>query len=311
MVFQAKSPDRFSFTKQDCLKDNKIALYSRGGIVIHTICDKKLLMLKPKQIRISRIRKFNLEKGEEINNLASSIALNGIIEPLCVRKREDGGFELISGFRRLQAAKMVGLRRVPCVVHKAEDMDAEIYFLIENMQRKQPSYFEEALTIRNIIDSFIISEKELAIRLGIPQYTLLSKLSLLRFSEQHRERITEANLSEYQARSLIRLSERQREAAIEYIINEQLNDKQTEKLVTDIYSGKFERKEEPEKPIRKYAIGDVRLFSNSLSKLVSTLQNAGMDASYKKYENNKYVEYKIRIKKENRSDDSAVQLKIC
>ena len=268
-------------------------------------------MLRPKQIRISRKRQINIEKGEAINNLAASIAANGIIEPLCVRKRLDGEYELISGFRRLQAARMAGLRRVPCVVHKAEDIDSEIYSIIENMQRRKKSCFDEALALKKIIESFNISEKELAVRLGISQYTLLSLLSLLKLPERHRQRITEANLSERQARSLIRLSDSQREAAIEHIVKQDLTEKQTEKLVADIYSGKFERKPEEEKPVRKYAIGDVRLFSNSLSKLVSTLQNAGIDASYKKYENNKYVEYKIRIKKETANEDTALQLKIC
>ncbi len=289
-------------------KDN---IFSRGGIVIHTISDKRLLMLRPKQIKISRKRQQFSETGEAMGQLADSISINGIIEPLCVRKREDGEYELISGFRRLQAARIAGLRRVPCVVHTASDADSEIYRLIENMQRKKPSFFEEAEALENIMQSYSISEKELAIRLGISQHAIITKLRLLKLSECQRIGITESGLSERQARSLIRLPERQRETVLEHIIKQGLNEKQTEKLVSDIYSKGNETKDEPQKPVRKYAIGDARLFYNSLIKLVSTLQNSGVNASCKKYENNKYIEYKVRINKEISDEVSAVQLKIC
>lgn len=268
-------------------------------------------MLKPEQIRISRKRKVNIEKDESLRFLAASVTSNGIIEPVLVRKREDGGYELISGLRRLMAAKIAGIRRLPCVLHTADDFTAELYSVMENMQRKPPSFFDEATAVKRLISDYGISEREVAVRLGIPHHTLLSKLSLLKLSEKHREKILNAGLSEHQARSLLHLNETMRELALEHIIANGLNEKQTERLAADIYAGKFEKKPEPEKPKMKYAIGDVRLFSNSLSKLVSTVQNAGIDASFKKYENNKYVEYRIRIKKEMPEENSGIQLKIC
>ena len=282
-----------------------------GGIVIHTISDRKLLMLRPSQIRIPLKRQVDTQSDEAIGNLTASIAVNGVIEPVTVRKREDGGYELISGLRRLCSAKKAGLRRIPCVVHKADSYTAELYSVIENLQRKQPSFFDEAAAIKRIIESYDVSEKELAVRLGIPQHILLSKLSLLKLSERHRERIINAGITECQARALLHLDEAKRELAIEKIISEGLGDKQTERLAADIYSGKFEKKPEPEKPKMKYAIGDIRLFSNSLSKMLSTLQNAGIDAALRKYENNKYVEFRIKIKKEVPEEDVATQLKIC
>ena len=282
-----------------------------GGIVIHTISDRKLLMLKPEQIRIPRKMKVDTQSDETIAFLTASIAANGVIEPVCVRKRDDGEYELINGLRRLCGAKKAGLRRIPCVVHKADDYTAELYGIIENLQRKQPSFFDEADTIKRITETYDVSDKEIAVRLGIPYHILLSKLSLLKFSKHHRKLINEAGITEAQARSLLHLNETMRQTAIEKIISDGLNQKQTERLAADICSGKFEKKTETEKPKVKYAIGDIRLFSNSLSKMITTLQNAGIDASAKKYENNKYVEFKIKIKKEIPEEETATQLKIC
>ena len=268
-------------------------------------------MLKPEQIRIPRKRQVDTQGDETMQFLTASIATNGVIEPVTVRKREDGEYELINGLRRLCGAKKAGLRRIPCVVHKADSYTADLYSVIENLQRKAPSFFEEATVIKRITEDYGVSEKELAVRLGIPYHILLGKISLLKFSERHRQRIISAGITESQARSLLHLNEYMRETALQKIIAEGLNEKQTERLAADIYSGKYEKKPEIEKPKMKYAIGDIRLFSNSLFKMLSTLQNAGIDAALRKYENNKYVEFRIKIKKELPEEESATQLKIC
>lgn len=280
---------------------------------MHTISDKKLLMLKPMEIKKSANKPRKSFDEYELKLLAKSIAASGILEPLAVRKNEDGKFELIAGERRLKAAIMVGLRRVPCVLHKTDEATAALYAVLENLQRRSLTVFEEAKELYRLVTEYRFSRSEVAAKLGITEEALLSKLRLLRLGEDIERKITKAALSESFARALLRLAPEARNTALDYIIDEGLTEKQTEEYIGELLCPKpiCEKEEEyiEEKPIRKVAIGDMRLFSNSLSKLVDTLKSSGIDAYSRKYETDKYIEYKVRIKKE--PVVSATQLKIC
>ncbi len=277
---------------------------------MYTLWEKKLLMLKPDDIKPSRHQPRKSFDEYELKLLADSIQSSGIIQPLAVRKGLDGKYEIIAGERRFLAAKMVGLRRIPCVLHNTDDKTAAIYSIMENLQRQDLTFFEEAEAINRLIINFSMSQLEIASRLGLAQSTLSNKLRLLRLNESQRERITTARLTERHARALLRLDGDEREAALNHIIANGLNLKESEEYIEDILNPK-EVEKAPEKPIRKYAISDVRLFYNSLSKLVNTLQNAGLTAKTRKYENDKYIEYKVRISKNTPTDNSCEQLKIC
>lgn len=278
---------------------------------MHTISDKKLLMLKPEEIKTTANQPRKSFDEYELKLLADSIAASGIIQPLSVRKTQDGSYELIAGERRLRAAVMAGLRRLPCVLHKTDDTTAALYAVIENLQRSNLSFFEESQALDRLITCYGMSQAELAARLGIAQSTLSNKLRILRLDSEIRQRITHSGLTERHARALLKLPAEKRNAALDRIIAESMTLKETESLIQSILdeSPKTEpAEEEQQKPVRRTAIGDVRLFSNSLSKLVDTLQNAGINAYSKKYETDKYVEYKVRIKKE--PPKTADQLKI-
>ncbi len=277
---------------------------------MYPLLDKKLVMLKPAVIKISSNRPRQSFDEYELKLLADSIKASGVIQPLAVRRLQSGEFELIAGERRLRAAEIAGLRRVPCILHKTNEETAAIYSLIENIQRKNLTVFEEAEGIRRIIADYGISHTEAAERLGMAQSTLSNKLRLLKLSQSIKERITLARLTERHARALLRLPEERREEALDRIIAEGLTISQTEDYVNLLLSPEVKLK--PDEPVRKAAIGDVRLFSNSLSKLISTLQNAGISAKSQKYENDKYIEFKVRISKnQTEPDDKALQLKIC
>lgn len=280
---------------------------------MHTISDKKLLMLKPEELKTSANQPRKSFDEYELKLLADSIASSGIIQPLAVRKTEDGRYELIAGERRLRAAVMAGLRRVPCVLHKTDDGTAALYAVIENLQRSNLTFFEEAHAIDRLITEHGMSQAEVAARLGLAQSTLSNKLRILRLDEDIRERITAAGLTERHARALLRLPTENRADALDRIIAEGMTLKQTEELINRLLNPPTEETEtvKEDKPYRKSAIGDVRLFSNSLSKLVDTLQNAGIDAHSRKYETDKFIEYKVRIKKEPPKTLTATQLKIC
>ena len=278
---------------------------------MHTFAEKKLLMIKPDDILPCQNQPRKSFDTYELQSLADSIAANGIIQPLTVRKTEGGKYSLIAGERRLRAAKMAGLRRVPCVLHRTSDLVASLYAITENMQRCDLNYFEEALAIQTLINDFRLTQAEVAIQLGMANSTVSNKLRLLKLSDKTRQRLLAANLTERHARALLRLNPEQREDALDKIIANGLNLVQTEALIEDILNPEqivSQPSDKHQKPIRKSAIGDIKLFSNSLSKLLCTMQNAGITAQSRKSENDKYREYKVRIFKTEPQYD---QLKIC
>ena len=278
---------------------------------MYTFSDKKLVMLKPSEIKASPNQPRKSFDEYELKALSDSIQASGIIQPLIIRKTLDGGYQLIAGERRLKAAMMAGLRRVPCVIHKTDDETAALYSILENLQRSNLTVFEEAEGINRLISEYGISQSEAAARLGISQSGLSNKLRLLNLSNNIKERIGSARLTERHARALLKLPEEKREEALDRIIAEGLTVSQTEQYILSIINPKEKPQvTEQDEPVRKSAIGDVRLFSNSLSKLLSTLQNSGIDAKSRKYETEKYIEFKVRIRKGSDSDRFK-QLKIC
>ena len=145
---------------------------------MHTISDKKLLMLKPEELKASVNQPRKSFDEYELKLLADSISVSGIIQPLAVRKTDDGKYELIAGERRLRAAIMAGIRRIPCVLHKTDDSTAALYAVIENLQRSNLSFFEESEAIDRLITTYGMSQAEVAARLGIAQSTLSNKLRI-------------------------------------------------------------------------------------------------------------------------------------
>lgn len=280
---------------------------------MHTIKNKKLLMLRPREIRLPLYRVRKSEDEYALSSLAESIKKSGIIEPLAVRKNEKGKYVIITGERRLKAAIMANLRRVPCVLHDVDTSTALVYSIVENLQRANATFFEEAEAIKTVMNKYRIPQYEMAARLGISQNVLLERLRLLRLNEGLRARITEASLSESHARILLRLPPEKREDALEKIIAENMTSMKTEIFVNELLNPKPSLQEKPKsQPIsyKKSAIGDIRLFSNSLSKLIETLKNSGIDAYTRRIENDRYIEYKVRIKKDEPPRDLAEQLKI-
>lgn len=276
---------------------------------MNTITDKKLLMLKPSELKVLENQPRKTFDEYELKLLADSIAVNGIIQPLSVRKSLDGKYEIIAGERRYRAALMVGLRRIPCILHKVDRQTVAVYSIVENLQRSDLSVFEEAEALEKLNTVYGMSQSETAAKLGIAQSTLSNKLRLLKLEKPLRERIEKARLTERHARALLRIEPSLRSDTLDYIIANGLTVSQTEEYVETVINPKI--KKEVTEPVRKYAIGDVRLFYNSLSKLVDTLQNAGVDAKTRKFENDKYIEYKVRIKKEQMGSNKCKQLKIC
>ncbi|MGI6279116.1 MAG: ParB/RepB/Spo0J family partition protein [Acutalibacteraceae bacterium] len=273
-------------------------------------------MLNPRDIKRPQNPVRTVFDEYELSLLRDSIAASGMLQPLLVKKVSRGTYQLIAGERRLKAAIMAGLRRVPCVVHNVNETTAILYSIMENIQNRGLSAFEEAASLNMLINKKGMSMAEAAARLGVAQSTLAKKLQLLRLDDKIKDRIIAAGLTEEHARALLRLPKEGRAQALDVIISDALTAKQTEEYIFSILNPPLKPREPMaqevrEKPVRKTAIGDPRLFSNSLVKLVDTLRNSGIGCSLKKTESEKYTEYRIKIKKETADLCDCAQLRIC
>ena len=268
---------------------------------MHTIQNKKLLMLRPAEIRSSPYSSRHSFDDGSLNALSQNISVSGIIEPLSVRKNEKGFYELICGERRLKAAKMAGVRRIPCILHTVDNATCAVYSLSENIHGKELDFFDEAQAIERILRNFGLTHTELAIRLGVTQSYLNAKLKLLKLSPTLKERIYEENLPEQIALLLLKIPPEKREQALEEIVLKEMNAASARELIDNILNPKREpppreapiKNEEP--PIRKAAVGDIRIFSNSILKLYENIQSSGFHSRCLKKETDQYTEYKIRI----------------
>ncbi len=255
--------------------------------------DRKLLSLAPDKIVPSPFQPRRDFDYHELLELAASIQKNGLIQPIIVRKKGDY-FELISGERRLRACVFAGLRTVPCIVVTAGDRECSLMCLIENIQRTDLTFFEEADGIKRLMDDFALSRQEVAERLGMAQSTLSNKLRLLRLTTEQRRKIITSGLSERHARALLRLPEDDRDDVLNRVIAGQLTVIDTEDMVNNMLLPK----NSDHSSTRRAKVGDLRIYFNSLSKIVDTIRSSGVDAYSKRNETEEFIEYTITIPKQ-------------
>lgn len=230
--------------------------------------------------------------SQELTSLAKSISQDGIIQPLTVRRVEKY-FELISGERRLRAGKIAGLKTVPCIIVDISDKRSAILALIENIQRADLNFFEEAEAIAMLIQEFNITQEETAMRLGMAQPTIANKLRLLKIPPHERAMIFNNKLTERHARALLKINdETKRREVLNYIIENNLTVDSTEKYIKS-----FEEKEKIEESYKKRSpiLKDIKLFFNTVDKAVKVMQLAGVNAEVKKQKHDGLIEYTILI----------------
>ena len=231
---------------------------------------------------------------DELEGLAQSIRANGIIQPLTVRRTENGEYELISGERRLRAARLIGMTKIPAIIVDADEEQSTILSVLENIQRSDLSFFEEALALDKLLSVYGMSQEEIGRKLGKAQPTLSNKLRLLKLNEQLRYEISKAGLTERHARALLKLEDDDmRERALSIIIDRRLNVEESERLIFQM--GK--RNEEPQGTVKK-SFRDIRIFINTLNHAVDAIRRAGIDADSAKSETDEYIEYVVRIPKQ-------------
>jgi ParB family chromosome partitioning protein len=230
-------------------------------------------------------------ESQELTAMAKSISRIGIIQPLIVRETVDG-YELISGERRLRAAKLAGLKFVPCIVNDVSDCSSAIIALVENLQRQDLNFFEQAEGFRLLIKKYGMTQQETAIQLGITQPTVANKLRLLKLSPEHRNTIINFGLTERHARTLLRVDESCRSEVLDVICDKHLSADAAERYVDALI--KHEKLKDSYKK-RSAVLTDVRLFFNTVEKALNVMRLAGVDAKSEKKQEEGYIEYVIKI----------------
>ncbi len=229
----------------------------------------------------------------QLYQLAQSIRENGVLQPVCVRKT-GVTYEIISGERRCRASKLAGLAEVPCIVMDVNEERSAVLALIENIQRSDLSFFEEAIAINELINVYGLTQQEAAKRLGKAQSTVANKLRLLRFTDAERNILAGSNISERQARALIRVDDSDiRTNLLHEVVRKGLNIEQTEDLVEVALNGR--KMTEKKKKSSIFNIPLPRIYLNSINKIVDRMKNANICCETFTNQNGKYFEYTIKI----------------
>ena len=227
----------------------------------------------------------------ELEELAASIQALGILQPLTVRRR-NGGWELVAGERRLRAARLAGLAQVPCLSVQTDSQSSSLLALVENLQRRDLDFWEEAQALRRLIDTYHLSQEEAARRLGKSQSAVANKLRLLKLPDDVLALLRDGGCTERHARALLRLEdpETQRTAARQ-VTEGSLTVAQTEALVEALLSAR--PKAEKRRPT--FIVKDVRLFLNTLTRSLDLMRSAGVDAQCRREDTDDAILLTIQV----------------
>ena len=240
---------------------------------------------------------------KKLDELTRSVKQYGIIQPITVRKESDNHYVIVAGERRWRAAKACGMEKVPVMITVHEDESASMVSLIENVQRENLHFYEEAMAYKTLMDKYSLTQECIAARLGKNQSTIANKLRLLKHSDHVRELVVGYNLTERHARAILALeNEEDKIKVISAIVESGLNVRDTELLIEEILSGKnntadTDEKKKSKKPKIKIARADSRLVLNSIRKMIGDMLGMGMPVKTVELEVEGSIHYTIIVPK--------------
>lgn len=237
-------------------------------------------------------------ESEDMLALANSIKENGILQPLLIRRINNSDyFEVIAGERRLRAGILANLKDVPCIVLDCDYEQSAVISILENVQRADLTFFEEATALGQLMNQFGLSQTDMAKRLGKSQSTLSNKIRLLSLPVDVRYFIEKEGLTERHARALLKLdNEKDIWTVLNVIKERKYNVEQTERYISSM----VENKKPPKKTVIR-VFKDVRIFVNTVNKAIETMRASGIDAQSDKTETEDYIEFRVKIPKNVKS----------
>ncbi len=261
--------------------------------------EKKMTMIPIDLIRPNPYqprRKFDQSSMDE---LCQSIQQYGVIQPINVRKISNTHYELVAGERRLRAIAMAGQKEIPAIIVDIGEDDSAILALIENLQREDLGYMEEAEGYRNLIKEHGLTQEELAQKIGKSQSTIANKIRLLRLSPMVKKMLADNNLTERHARALLKIEDEQLQLKVlQKVCDRGLNVRKTEELVQralDKYCNNV-KSDENKGHVTK-SIKDIRIFVNTIRQAIDTMKKSGVNARAAQIDRGEYLEFIVRIPK--------------
>lgn len=296
------NPEIAKEAKEQNIVANKIDTTQTGSIIYDT--ENTATEGNVQQVQISEIvpNPFQPRKifsSESLQELSASIEEYGIIQPLIVRAIPDG-FELVAGERRLRASKLAGLSQVPVIIKEFTDKEVAELAMIENLQREDLHFLEEAEGFQQLITSFGFTQEELAKRMGKNQSTIANKLRLLKLIPEVRAVVAKEKLTERHARSLLKIDDPRLQMEVLELISEKgLNVRETEELIEEFLEDiakQVEAKNTPKRNVVKI-IRDVRIFINTINNVVGEMKKTGLKIKVKQEQDEEFIHINLRIPK--------------
>lgn len=236
---------------------------------------------------------------EALTELAASIDEYGVIQPITVRKTADGRYSIVAGERRYRASCLAKRRTIPAIVIDVSDETGAAVSLLENLQRKDLTFFEEAEGYARLMREYDMTQEELSEKLGKSQSAIANKIRLLRLEEEIKQKIFDAGLTERHARALLRLSgKNSREKALRQIVEKRLNVTGAERLIEKMAGEEMlERRCEAFRSSLTESAKRQRVFCSTINRAIRLLNRSGIETSIEQSENETEYRYVIGISK--------------
>lgn len=260
--------------------------------------NEKIVQIDVKDIIPNKSQPRKTFDDKALEELSMSIDSVGFIQPITVRKLTDGLYELVAGERRLKAAKLLNLDKIPAIMSDVNDKDSATIALIENLQREDLNYMEEAVAYEKIIQVNGFTQQQLAEKVGKTQSTVANKLRLLKLPKKIQDMLLENNLSERHARALLKIEDEELMISVlEKIIKKDLNVSQTDKLIKEISENLNKSKSKNKQYVRNFI--NYKIYINTIKNAYDEICKTGIDAKFEEKDLDDYIELKVRIPKKN------------
>ncbi len=263
------------------------------------LTSRKVILLPVGSIHPNPMQPRKVFDPGALAELTESIRMYGVLQPLTVRKAADGSFELVAGERRLRASRAAGLDKVPCILVNVSEQNSGLLALVENLQRQDLDFIEEAEGLLTLTRTYGMSQEEAARCIGLSQSAVANKLRLLRLSPELLFLLRERGLSERHARALLRLdTDEQRLEVLSYVLEHDLNVARTEQYIEEyLKRGGPPKAPQGKKKAPRIVLKDVRIFFNTVTKGLGVMRRNGVQAEYDQAETEADYILTIRIPK--------------
>ena len=248
----------------------------------------RVVFLPARSIRPNPAQPRKIFKPDALDELADSIRQHGILQPLSVRRCGGNTYELIAGERRLRAAELAGITDIPCIIMSMDDKESGMAAMVENLQRQDLDFIEEAMGIQRLLTDYAMSQEQIARLLGKSQSAVANKLRVLKHSNAVLNALREAGLTERHARALLKLrSDEEKIPAIAEIARQGMSVARAEKYIESLLAA---REDKPSK-------ANVGAFLNNLTQNLQKIQLSGIPAVSERRETDSQIVLTITIPK--------------